>query len=129
MENSPPAPDFGVDHPSEEGLDGEAWHSAEKAPSRVGSGVDRSYELANSAAGAEDANVTSGAAGRSAGIVEGLSCDEVSVAFRDVWYTVTLKNGEELDLLKGVSGYFKPGTVTALMGSSGAGRFANYICL
>jgi ABC-type multidrug transport system ATPase subunit len=35
---------------------------------------------------------------------------------------VPLPNGEQIDLLKGVSGYFKPGTMTALMGSSGAGK-------
>ena len=31
-------------------------------------------------------------------------------------------HGDELDLLKGVNGYFECGTVTALMGSSGAGK-------
>lgn len=41
--------------------------------------------------------------------------EPVNFAFKDVWYTVNLKSGEELDLLKGVSGFFKPGTVTALM--------------
>lgn len=46
--------------------------------------------------------------------------EPVSLTFKDIWYTVTLKGGEELDLLKGVTGYFEPGTVTALMGSSGA---------
>ena len=29
--------------------------------------------------------------------------------------------GEDVDLLKGVSGYLEPGTMTALMGTSGAG--------
>ncbi|KAJ1423367.1 P-loop containing nucleoside triphosphate hydrolase protein, partial [Ochromonadaceae sp. CCMP2298] len=50
--------------------------------------------------------------------------EPVTLSFRDVWYSVTPKGskGEELDLLKGVSGYFEPGTVTALMGSSGAGK-------
>ncbi|OWZ14879.1 ABC transporter [Phytophthora megakarya] len=32
------------------------------------------------------------------------------------------KKGEDIDLLQGVSGYAKPGTMTALMGSSGAGK-------
>ena len=41
---------------------------------------------------------------------------------KDIWYTVKTKEGEELDLLRGVSGFFEPGTVTALMGSSGAGK-------
>mmetsp|Transcript_6808 Transcript_6808/g.11284 ORF Transcript_6808/g.11284 Transcript_6808/m.11284 type:complete len:1439 (+) Transcript_6808:110-4426(+) len=48
--------------------------------------------------------------------------EPVSFAFKDVWYTVKLKGGEELDLLRGVDGCFEPGTVTALMGSSGAGK-------
>lgn len=48
--------------------------------------------------------------------------DPVTFAFKDIWYTVKLPSGEELDLLRGVSGYFEPGTVTALMGSSGAGK-------
>jgi ABC-type multidrug transport system fused ATPase/permease subunit len=47
--------------------------------------------------------------------------ESVSFAFRDIFYRVTLPGGEELDLLKGVTGHFEPGTVTALMGSSGAG--------
>ncbi len=51
-----------------------------------------------------------------------LPFDPVSFAFKDIWYTVTLANGEDVDLLKGVNGYFEPGTVTALMGSSGAGK-------
>eukprot|EP01038_Epipyxis_sp_PR26KG_P010860 gene10860-14577_t len=51
-----------------------------------------------------------------------LPFDAVSFAFRDIWYTVTMPGGEELDLLKNVTGHFEPGTVTALMGSSGAGK-------
>jgi hypothetical protein len=46
--------------------------------------------------------------------------EPLTLTFKDIWYTVTLKGGEELDLLKGVTGYFEPGTLTALMGSSGA---------
>ena len=43
--------------------------------------------------------------------------------WNNLWYTVTLGDGEtELDLLKGVSGFTKPGQMTALMGSSGAGK-------
>lgn len=53
---------------------------------------------------------------------EQLPFDHVSLAFKDIWYTVTLANGEDVDLLKGVSGFFEPGTITALMGSSGAGK-------
>jgi ABC-type multidrug transport system ATPase subunit/ABC-type multidrug transport system permease subunit len=46
--------------------------------------------------------------------------EPLTLTFQDIWYTVTLKGGEEMDLLKGVTGYFEPGTLTALMGSSGA---------
>eukprot|EP01034_Spumella_vulgaris_P047486 gene47486-biopygen33849 len=52
----------------------------------------------------------------------GIPYEPMAFAFKDVWYTVTLPTGENLELLKGVSGYFEPGTVTALMGSSGAGK-------
>ncbi|KAG7381820.1 hypothetical protein PHYPSEUDO_005647 [Phytophthora pseudosyringae] len=48
----------------------------------------------------------------------------VTVAFKDLWYTVPNPTNpkESLDLLKGISGYALPGTITALMGSSGAGK-------
>ncbi|KAJ1844422.1 ATP-binding cassette transporter snq2, partial [Coemansia sp. RSA 2703] len=41
--------------------------------------------------------------------------------WKDIDYTVPVKGGER-QLLNGVSGYIKPGTMTALMGSSGAGK-------
>jgi hypothetical protein len=47
-----------------------------------------------------------------------------ALSFEDVWYSVPDpkgKNGEALDLLKGVSGFVTPSTMMALMGSSGAG--------
>jgi hypothetical protein len=50
-----------------------------------------------------------------------------TLTFHDIWYTVTLKGGEEMDLLKGVTGYFEPGTLTALMGSSGAVSLSKYL--
>uniref|UniRef100_H3GLZ4 ABC transporter domain-containing protein n=1 Tax=Phytophthora ramorum TaxID=164328 RepID=H3GLZ4_PHYRM len=48
----------------------------------------------------------------------------VSIAFRDLWYTVPdpARPKETIDLLKGVTGFALPGTITALMGSSGAGK-------
>ncbi|KDO26429.1 hypothetical protein SPRG_08232 [Saprolegnia parasitica CBS 223.65] len=46
----------------------------------------------------------------------------VTLTFQDVWYTVKEKNGEDKHLLRGISGYARPGTITALMGSSGAGK-------
>lgn len=44
-----------------------------------------------------------------------LPFDIVNFAFKDISYSVPLPNGEEIELLKNVSGYFEPGTVTALM--------------
>ncbi|GMF24636.1 unnamed protein product [Phytophthora fragariaefolia] len=48
----------------------------------------------------------------------------VIVAFKDLWYTVPdpTDSQKSIDLLKGISGYALPGTITALMGSSGAGK-------
>ncbi|KAG3126008.1 hypothetical protein PC128_g27279 [Phytophthora cactorum] len=48
----------------------------------------------------------------------------VTVAFEDLHYFVpNPKNpGEQLELLKGINGFAVPGTITALMGSSGAGK-------
>ncbi|KAG1708964.1 hypothetical protein DVH05_022596 [Phytophthora capsici] len=48
----------------------------------------------------------------------------VTLAFRDLWYSVPDPTNPKatIDLLKGVSGFTLPGTITALMGSSGAGK-------
>ncbi|GAB9473803.1 hypothetical protein Gpo141_00010950 [Globisporangium polare] len=50
--------------------------------------------------------------------------EPVTLAFQDLWYSVPdPKNPKEsIDLLKSVTGYAAPGTMTALMGSSGAGK-------
>ncbi|EEY58945.1 ATP-binding Cassette (ABC) Superfamily [Phytophthora infestans T30-4] len=48
----------------------------------------------------------------------------VTVAFKDLWYSVPDPQNpkESLDLLKGINGFAVPGSITALMGSSGAGK-------
>ncbi|RLN14918.1 hypothetical protein BBJ28_00016098 [Nothophytophthora sp. Chile5] len=48
----------------------------------------------------------------------------VTVAFKDLWYSVPDPSNpkETIDLLKGISGFALPGSITALMGSSGAGK-------
>ncbi|RLN62493.1 hypothetical protein BBJ28_00012486, partial [Nothophytophthora sp. Chile5] len=48
----------------------------------------------------------------------------VTIAFRDLWYSVPdpARPKGSIDLLKGISGFALPGTMTALMGSSGAGK-------
>ncbi|ETM98320.1 hypothetical protein PPTG_19611 [Phytophthora nicotianae INRA-310] len=48
----------------------------------------------------------------------------VTLAFQDLRYSVKSPSNpnESLDLLKGISGFALPGTITALMGSSGAGK-------
>ncbi|TMW67509.1 hypothetical protein Poli38472_011129 [Pythium oligandrum] len=51
--------------------------------------------------------------------------EPVTLAFKDLWYSVPDPKdpkGVPLNLLKGVSGFASPGTITALMGSSGAGK-------
>ena len=40
----------------------------------------------------------------------------VTLAFKDMYYTINLKDGQLVDLLQGVTGYAIPGTMTALMG-------------
>eukprot|EP00804_Cyclotella_cryptica_P015639 CCRYP_003633-RD/>CCRYP_003633-RD protein AED:0.25 eAED:0.25 QI:406/1/0.87/1/0.85/0.87/8/0/1055 len=46
-----------------------------------------------------------------------------TLTFKDIHYTVTASTSKDkLELLKGVSGYFASGKMTALMGSSGAGK-------
>ncbi|KAG3154062.1 hypothetical protein PC128_g22456 [Phytophthora cactorum] len=52
------------------------------------------------------------------------SCIPVTLAFKDLWYSVpdAANSKSSIDLLKGVSGFALPGTITALMGSSGAGK-------
>lgn len=48
----------------------------------------------------------------------------VTVAFQELWYSVPDPSNpkQSIDLLKGITGYALPGSVTALMGSSGAGK-------
>jgi hypothetical protein len=42
-------------------------------------------------------------------VMETIKFEPATIAFKDICYTITLPNGEELDLLSNVSGYFKPG--------------------
>lgn len=58
-----------------------------------------------------------------------LPFDPVTLVFKHIWYSVEVPKPQgggrgtvRTELLKGVSGYAKPGTMTALMGSSGAGK-------
>ncbi|OQR89122.1 ATP-binding Cassette (ABC) Superfamily [Achlya hypogyna] len=54
----------------------------------------------------------------------GTAAVPVTLAFQDLWYSVPnpTKGEPDLKLLKGINGYALPGTITALMGSSGAGK-------
>ena len=45
-----------------------------------------------------------------------LPFEPVSFAFKDISYSVITPDKEELELLHHVTGYFEPGTMTALMG-------------
>ena len=57
---------------------------------------------------------------RQVGLVE-IPFEPVTFAFKDIWYTVKVGKNEKVDLLKGVTGHFEPGTVTALV--------STYLCL
>ncbi|RLN65946.1 hypothetical protein BBJ29_007096 [Phytophthora kernoviae] len=48
----------------------------------------------------------------------------VTLTLKDLWYSVPDPSNpkQTIDLLKGISGFALPGTITALMGSSGAGK-------
>ncbi|EGZ24657.1 pleiotropic drug resistance protein ABC superfamily [Phytophthora sojae] len=50
--------------------------------------------------------------------------EPIVIAFQDLWYSVPDPHDpkESLTLLKGISGYAMPGSITALMGSTGAGK-------
>lgn len=49
--------------------------------------------------------------------------EPVTLAFKDLRYYVGNPSGHgELQLLQNVSGVFRPGVLTALMGASGAGK-------
>lgn len=50
--------------------------------------------------------------------------EPVVIAFQDLWYSVPDPHSpkESLTLLKGISGYAMPGSITTLMGSTGAGK-------
>ncbi|CAM9519315.1 unnamed protein product, partial [Laminaria digitata] len=52
-----------------------------------------------------------------------LAFDPVTLTFSDMSYSVPHPSGDgSLELLTGISGFCKPGEMTALMGSSGAGK-------
>jgi ABC-type multidrug transport system ATPase subunit/ABC-type multidrug transport system permease subunit len=56
--------------------------------------------------------------------VAAIKVTPVTLAFKDIWYSVPDPSNprETIDLLQGVTGFAAPGTMTALMGSSGAGK-------
>jgi ABC-type multidrug transport system ATPase subunit len=52
-----------------------------------------------------------------------LPFQKVNLTFKDMHYTVTAStSNEKLELLKGIDGFIEAGKMTALMGSSGAGK-------
>jgi ABC-type multidrug transport system fused ATPase/permease subunit len=55
--------------------------------------------------------------------------EPVVMSFKDVWYTVKIPKKDDIDLLQGVSGFFEPGSLTALMGSSGAGKTSSSLII
>jgi len=67
----------------------------------------------------------------------GVDCEKVNIpyqkvnlTFKSVHYTVKASTSDdELELLKGIDGYIEAGKMTALMGSSGAGKTTLMDCL
>ena len=51
-----------------------------------------------------------------------LAFTPMTLAIRNLVYSVPLPGGASKDLLQGVDAHVKPGSLTALMGSSGAGK-------
>ena len=45
-----------------------------------------------------------------------LPFEPVTLAFKDLWYTVSVKGNKKVNLLQGATGYVLPSTMTALMG-------------
>ncbi|OQS07928.1 ATP-binding Cassette (ABC) Superfamily [Thraustotheca clavata] len=73
----------------------------------------------------EATEVATAIAVKSRSDINSLHFEPVTLAFRDLYYTIPIgpkKNKETRQLLKGIHGCFEPGTLTALMGSSGAGK-------
>ncbi|TMW55278.1 hypothetical protein Poli38472_013169 [Pythium oligandrum] len=52
----------------------------------------------------------------------GLPFTPANLCIKDLEYYVTLPSGEEKQLLNGITAHFEPGRLTALMGSTGAGK-------
>lgn len=122
----PPAATAGKEEEEEkEEEEGEKEKAAAGEPTAMvsGAGGDSfSYKLlVNSGSGGDDAQRKGLASSAN------LSFMPVTLVFKHIWYSVELpkpRGGgkERVELVKGVSGYAKPGTMTALMGSSGAGK-------
>jgi len=66
------------------------------------------------ASGDPQSDVADGAGNQAKGMT--LPFSPVTLAFQDIYYTITMKDGQIVDLLQGVTGYANPSTMTALMG-------------
>lgn len=58
-----------------------------------------------------------------------VAIDAQTLTFHNIYYTIDLARGESIDLLQGISGWARPGRLTALMGNSGAGKSTLLDCL
>ncbi|PKI47207.1 hypothetical protein CRG98_032429 [Punica granatum] len=77
----------------------------------------------------EEKNISSGAdkdqnveAGSARGPREGLEGRSVFISWEDLWVKVPDKKSKSRSILRGLTGYAKPGQVLAIMGPSGSGK-------